>query len=225
MKNGNAKTGLAAVLDRPRTMKSAIKVLKAEKREVYLSPPNVQLYPFDSVYLRLLQEGDPATEAHFCVYFSDLLRIKLRSRQLAAADISEISQETFTRVLEAVRAGAIREPDRLGAFVNSTCNNILQESYRRRIREQHVDLDSVEIPDLHIDLQGTMEAEEKNKDVRTALNRMEKRDRQILLALFFDERDKDDVCREFKVKREYLRVLLHRAKGNFRSRFGRGAGN
>jgi RNA polymerase sigma-70 factor (ECF subfamily) len=37
--------------------------------------------------------------------------------------------------------------------------------------------------------------------------------------LFFEERDKDDICRTLNVDRNYLRVLLHRAKAKFRDRF------
>jgi RNA polymerase sigma-70 factor (ECF subfamily) len=37
--------------------------------------------------------------------------------------------------------------------------------------------------------------------------------------LFFEERDKDEICRELNVDRGYLRVLLHRAKVRFRERF------
>jgi RNA polymerase sigma-70 factor (ECF subfamily) len=31
-----------------------------------------------------------------------------------------------------------------------------------------------------------------------------------------EEKDKDEVCRQFGVDRDYLRVLLHRAKDKFR---------
>ena len=41
--------------------------------------------------------------------------------------------------------------------------------------------------------------------------------------LFFEERDKDEICRELNVDRNYLRVLLHRAKSKFRDRFLAGA--
>ena len=41
-------------------------------------------------------------------------------------------------------------------------------------------------------------------------------DRQILRLIFLEERDKDEVCRIFQVNRNYLRVLLHRAKNRFR---------
>ena len=38
-------------------------------------------------------------------------------------------------------------------------------------------------------------------------------------AIFFDETPKDEICRRFGVEREYLRVLLHRAKQHFRERY------
>ena len=45
----------------------------------------------------------------------------------------------------------------------------------------------------------------------------------MLRWLFFDERDKDGICRELNVDRNYLRVLVHRAKMRFRERFTAGA--
>jgi RNA polymerase sigma-70 factor (ECF subfamily) len=38
-----------------------------------------------------------------------------------------------------------------------------------------------------------------------------------LKEVFLEERNKDEVCDEFGVDRNYLRVLLHRAKRNFRA--------
>jgi RNA polymerase sigma-70 factor, ECF subfamily len=37
-----------------------------------------------------------------------------------------------------------------------------------------------------------------------------------LRAIFLEDKEKDQVCLEFGVDRDYLRVLLHRAKHNFR---------
>ena len=34
-----------------------------------------------------------------------------------------------------------------------------------------------------------------------------------------EERDKDEVCKDFGVDRNYLRVLLHRAKSAFRAQY------
>jgi RNA polymerase sigma-70 factor (ECF subfamily) len=46
-----------------------------------------------------------------------------------------------------------------------------------------------------------------------------------LQAVFIDERDRDQVCREFNVDRDYLRVLLHRAKQEFKTVYVKRMGN
>jgi len=55
--------------------------------------------------------------------------------------------------------------------------------------------------------------------VREILLDLSVRDRGLLKAVFLDERDRDEVCVEFGVDREYLRVLLHRAKQEFKTEY------
>jgi RNA polymerase sigma-70 factor, ECF subfamily len=43
-----------------------------------------------------------------------------------------------------------------------------------------------------------------------------KKDRDRLRAYFLEEKEKDEVCAQFGVDRDYFRVLLHRAKDKFR---------
>ena len=52
-----------------------------------------------------------------------------------------------------------------------------------------------------------------------ALADLPPKDREVLRLLFFEQRDKDDICESLRVDRNYLRVLLHRAKAHFRDRF------
>ena len=49
--------------------------------------------------------------------------------------------------------------------------------------------------------------------------------RSLLKAVFLDERDRDEVCRELGVERDYLRVLLHRAKQEFKTEYLKRVGN
>jgi len=46
-----------------------------------------------------------------------------------------------------------------------------------------------------------------------------------LKAVFLDERNRDEVCLEFGVERDYLRVLLHRAKQEFKTEYVKRLGN
>jgi RNA polymerase sigma-70 factor (ECF subfamily) len=56
--------------------------------------------------------------------------------------------------------------------------------------------------------------------VRKILVQLPKRDQAILREIFWLETDKEEVCQKFGVGRDYLRVLVHRAKGKFRSAMG-----
>ena len=183
--------------------------------EVYLSAITVDFYQFDSAYLRLLQQGDRATQDHFVCYFTEILRIKLRNRNVPVDVIKDIQQETFLRVLVNIRTNEIRQPEGLGAFVNTTCNNVLKEHYRDVTKNQHVDLDGVDVADAGADLEKKMMADEQTRTAQRVLAKLGERDGAVLRALL-QGRDKEEICRELGVDRGYLRVLTHRAVENFR---------
>lgn len=151
-------------------------------------------------------------------YFTELIQLKLRSRLRSPQAIEDVRQETFTRVFAALRDDKVRQPERLGAYVNSMCNNVLLEHYRASGRDSSLeDEDQEEFPALGIDLLGALAAKQLSAKIREILDEMPERDRRLLREVFLEERDKDEVCRGFGVDRDYLRVLLHRAKQSFKS--------
>jgi RNA polymerase sigma-70 factor, ECF subfamily len=177
----------------------------------------VELYSFDDAYVRRLREGDPSTENHFVSYFNQLLFIKLRARYLSPDSVADLRQETLARVFRALRSeGGIRQPERLGAFVNSVCNNVLQEHYRASSRGQPLEESHLEASGKVLNLEGLLISKQTGQRVRQVLQSIPSRDRELLRAIFFEEKDKAEVCRQFGVDRDYLRVLLHRAKEKFR---------
>jgi len=64
-----------------------------------------------------------------------------------------------------------------------------------------------------------MFAATQEKQVRQILEKLSERDRRLLREVFLEERDKDDVCREYGVNRDHLRLLLHRARNQFKKRY------
>ena len=174
----------------------------------------VQRQSFDAEYVRRLIHSDPETERDFASYFGELLAIKLRSRLRSPEAIQDVVQETFLRVLRTLRESGIDNPEALGSFVNSVCNNVLFEVYRAqsKVGEQVEDRISDEIG-----AETAMADEEVRSEVRSVLSELPEKDRKILRWLFFEERDKGEVCRVLQVDREYLRVLVHRAKQRFRT--------
>jgi RNA polymerase sigma-70 factor (ECF subfamily) len=96
---------------------------------------------------------------------------------------------------------------------------VLLEQFRTSTRAQAL-AEDFDPPDQTIDMEGALVSEEAQKVVKQVLAKLPERDRQILKEVFLEERDKDEICREMGVDRDYLRVLLHRAKLQFRNRFG-----
>jgi RNA polymerase sigma-70 factor, ECF subfamily len=178
----------------------------------------LQLQSFDESYVQRLQAGDLRTQEHFVAYFSELIQLKLRSRLNSPQAIEDVRQETFTRVFVALRDGKIRQPERLGAFMNSMCNNVLLEHYRSSSRDDSLDdEEQPEIPAPNVDVLGVIAGKQMEEKIREILEEMPERDRRLLRDIFLEERDKDEICKDFGVDREYLRVLLHRAKQAFKS--------
>jgi RNA polymerase sigma-70 factor, ECF subfamily len=191
-----------------------------------ISEGPLDFFTFDKLYVDRLRDGEPATEQHFFSYFGQILGVMLRARYLSPERVDDVRQETLTRVIATLRReGGIRQPERFGAFVNSTCKNVLRENMRDFQRAQPLQQDHLDVPDKILDLERALISEETKKKVRQILEEMKERDRQLLAAIFLEEKDKDEVCRDFGVEREYLRVLLHRAKERFRSCFLRGQPN
>jgi len=193
---------------------------------IYLRSPRVtekalQFREFDAEYIENLRAGDTRTQEHFAAYFTELLHLKLRSRVQSPQAAEDVRQETFARVLASLRKeGALRHPERLGAFVNTVCNNVLFEYYRSSSRSQSLDDEGQpEPPATGIDALGIVVARQLKDKVREVLLDLPERDRSLLKAVFLDERDRDEVCRERGVDREYLRVLLHRAKQTFKAEY------
>ena len=173
---------------------------------------------FNEDYLRRLMDGDKATEQHFTSYFTDHLRIKLRSRLRSSHLVEDVRQETFLRVFRGIRESrSIEHPERLGAYVNAVCNNVLFESYRSQNRYQGVAFEPPEQADDSWQPTEAFVNEERKRQIRGVLEDMPEKERRLLRGLYLEDRDKDELCTEFGVDREYLRVMLHRAKNRFRS--------
>jgi RNA polymerase sigma-70 factor, ECF subfamily len=176
---------------------------------------------FDRDYIERLKSGDAETERHFTRYFGDLITAKLRSRLRSPAAREDAKQETFLRVLAALRGqGRLATPEALGAFVNSVCNNVLFEIYRKQCAPCDNQSEPTEdIVEDRPNAESLLMRAELRAHVREVLSSLPSKDRQLLHWLFAGERDKNEICRSLGINRGYLRVRLHRAKARFRDEF------
>jgi RNA polymerase sigma-70 factor (ECF subfamily) len=180
----------------------------------------VDFFTFDTTYVEKLRCGDVPTQEHFVGYFSELIQMKLRMRLASQEAIDDVKQETFRRVLSILgKDGGLRQAERLGPFVNTVCNHVLMEQYRAQGKRASALEDESE--DIFVDHGpsplSVLESKEASRIVQHTLVAMPERDRDLLRAVLMEERDKDEICAELGVNREYLRVLVHRAKQSFKT--------
>lgn len=181
----------------------------------------MKFYAFDALYLQRLRSEDPSTAQHFVEYFSDLIELKLRHRLRSPSAIEDIRQETFARTWAALRSErGIHQPERLGSFVNSVCNNVLLEHYRQSSKETSMCNDVViNVADPATSVADSISDREMREKVRDILKSLSEKDHFLLERIFLNESDKDEVCRHVGVSREYFRVLLYRSKKSFKKVF------
>ena len=185
---------------------------------VYRLRGTLERQSFDQSYVTRLTQGDVETERHFSRYFGDLLSIKLRCRLRSSHLVDDARQETFLRVLNVLRnKGGLEHPERLGAFVNAVCETCYPNSFvpeavtsslpkTRRSPKTNPPAPNPECI-----------TEERKRLIRQVLDKLSGTDQAVLRKVFLEERDKDEVCHELGIDRDYLRVRVHRALARFRS--------
>ena len=157
----------------------------------------MQFYVFDDSYLERLRSGDFRTQEHFVSYFSELIRLKLRSRLRSPEAIEDVRQEIFVRVFSVLRnKEGLRQADRLGAFVNSVCNNVLLEHYRASSRSSSIEEqgEEADLPDEKADVLERVLTRETVETVREILEKLSERDRRLLREVFLEEREPVSGC-------------------------------
>jgi len=153
-------------------------------------------------------------------HFSNAIRLSLRYRLRSWELIEDIRQETFLRVLNFVRSErSLDRPERLGAYVHSVCINVMMELLRASTRHPPIPEDAHELADRRSNPEGDVVTRERKEMVRAVLDGLAEKDRRILRAVFLEEMEKSEICSRFEVDRDYLRVLVHRAKNRFREAF------
>jgi len=120
------------------------------------------------------------------------------------------------RVLQIVRRGGVEHPERFGAFVSAVCNNVLMEQVRAESRHERSEAEAEPI-DETINLDAPLISQQRMRQVESVLADLPPKDCNLLRLLFLEDRDRLELCKQYGVTEDYLRVLLHRAKSRFRS--------
>ena len=152
--------------------------------------------------------GDPEAEAELFRRMAPRIRLYgLRHlRDEHAAD--DLTQQVLITTIEALRAGRLREPEKLASFVFGTCRMTVLDMRRGAQRKERL------LEQYGVDLLAPAPAPEPALD-REQLTRcvqsLKERERAVVIMTFYDEQTSVDVSRFLGVSEANVRVIRHRA--------------
>lgn len=173
--------------------------------------------------VRRIESGDRAAEAELVELYSRGIGYLLRHLTGDRALADDLHQETFRAVLEAMRRGDLREPEKLTGFIRATAKNLARAERRRWLRRgSPVPVEEIELADPAAgQLSQAVRAQDRLR-VRALLGELRSdRDRELLLRHYLAEESKESICARLGLEGAQFNLLLHRARQRFRELFER----
>lgn len=171
-----------------------------------------------------IMSGDQRAEAELVERYHHGVRILLRRELGETAAAADLYQETFRLVLERIRRGDVREPEKLPGFVCSVARNLVIDYFRRAARQER--LTEKEEP-LLLPCPAPDQLEELLRKERAALvlqvlkEMPNKRDVQVLFRFYLAEDEKEQICADLGLNRFHFNIVIHRARRRFRELYER----
>lgn len=164
-----------------------------------------------------IRAGDPGAEAELVTSYGNGLSYLLRKVTGNPVLSEDLLQETFRVVLRRVRAGELREPEKLGGFLRQTAKNLARAEHRRGGRWESMDEG---VPDPvdpgESQLARVIRTEEAGLVRRVLRDLRSLRDRQLLYRFYIAEEEKEDICRDLGLSSLNFNLILFRARERFR---------
>lgn len=163
---------------------------------------------------------DSAAETELCRRLAPRVRLyglrHLRDRHAA----HDLMQQVLLMTLEALRAGKLREPERIASFVLGMCRMVVLEirrgTWRReRLLETYGDTaEAIEVPEP-----PALDADK----LARCLQALAERERTVLVQTFFADRSSDELAKELGLAAGNVRVIRHHALARLRGCMDAGA--
>jgi RNA polymerase sigma-70 factor, ECF subfamily len=161
-----------------------------------------------------IRQGHPAGEEALYQNLEGGARLFLR-RRLGTADIDDKVHDLFLTIVEAIRHGEIREPERLMGFVRTVLYRQLNLDLSRMIRSRET-TSGIEMADQLSGSEPTPEqqtlAHEKIALMKQVLRGMSDRDFEVLTRSYLREQPAARICVDMGLTPTQFHLLKSRAK-------------
>ncbi|MGE5243737.1 MAG: RNA polymerase sigma factor [Betaproteobacteria bacterium] len=132
-----------------------------------------------------------------------------------AAD--DLTQQVLVATLEALRAGRLREPEKLASFVLGTCRMMVLDLRRGTRRRERLLAEFG--TDLLAPIQGSVPRLDHERLTR-CVQALTERERTVVVMTFYDEQTGADVASFMGLSQANVRVIRHRAIHRLRECMG-----
>jgi len=120
----------------------------------------------------------------------------------------DLTQQVLITTLEALRAGRLREPEKLASFVLGTCRMTVLEVRRGgRRRERLFEQFQVDLPKP---AEFSMASLDRDR-LERCVQHLQERERTVVVMTFYDEQTAADVAGLLGLSDANVRVIRHRA--------------
>jgi RNA polymerase sigma-70 factor (ECF subfamily) len=164
-----------------------------------------------------IQRDEPAALEELYRIFSKGMRYYL-CRQLGPQDLDDKVHDCFLIVIQAIRRGELRDPERLMGFARTIVRRQIAGHIDVAVlqRKQQVDLDvGVPLPDSKLSPEAAAMTSEEEQLAVSVLKGISRRDREILTRFYLEEQTQEQICSEMKLSETQFRLLKSRAKARF----------
>jgi RNA polymerase sigma-70 factor, ECF subfamily len=139
-------------------------------------------------------------------------------RQLGPQELDDKVHDTFVVVVQAIRRGELREPQRLMGFVRTIVRRQVAAHIDRVVhtRREQTELDSsVRVADPRGNPEEAAIFRQRTELLKRVLGELCDRDREILTRFYLHEQSQDQICAEMSLTGTQFRLLKSRAKARF----------
>jgi RNA polymerase sigma factor (sigma-70 family) len=161
-----------------------------------------------------IRAGEPAGEEDLYRNFASGARLFLQ-RRLGTEDVEDLVHDLFVIVVETIRRGDLREPERLMGFVRTVLNRQLSLGISRIIhkRETSIELESAtNLTTAEPTPEQRAVAHQKAAIMRQVLGKMNKRERDVLTRFYLHEELPERIQKEMGLTATQFNLLKSRAK-------------
>ena len=164
-----------------------------------------------------IQKGERSGMEELYRVFSRGVRFYL-CRQLGPQDLDDKVHDTFLIVVQAIRKGELREPERLMGFVRTVVRRQVAAQIDRSVqsrREQAELATSAAVSDHRDTPEEAAILRQHERVAETVLRSVSGRDREILTRFYLMEQTQEEICDEMNLSETQFRLLKSRAKARF----------